>query len=85
MRTIRVQLNKPIFGGGRPAIGIAEYKLSSADIVEVEIMYRRKKDGQKSWPYIYRMLVSKLRGYPTQVVSGGVKLFVAPLGDWDIV
>lgn len=84
MRTIRVQIQKPQWMGGNPHIGIAEYKLSNADIVEVEILYVRKKDNQRSWPYLYRMTVEKLRTYPTKIVSGGVKLFVAPLGDWDV-
>lgn len=85
MRTIRVQINRPIFGGGSPAIGIAEYKLTGVDVVEVEIMYTRKSDGQKSWPHIYKMTVQKLKSFPTQVVRGGVRLFVAPLGEWDVV
>lgn len=85
MRTGRVQINKPIFKGGNPEIGVAEYRLKGLDFVEVEILYTRKSDGKKSWPYIYKMAVEKLMTYPQQIVAAGVKLRVAPMRDFDVV
>lgn len=82
MREILVKIQKPIWGGGKPQIGIADFRVEQADKVNVEIEYTRK-DGTKSYPDTYSMLVSKLKTYPTQVVGGGVTLYVAPLKDWE--
>lgn len=82
MRKVRIQIERPQWSGGSPVIGVAEYRIASADMVEVEIMYIRKKDGKRSWPNLFQMTVEKLRTYPSQIVGGGVKLFKAPLGDW---
>lgn len=85
MRTVRVELQKPIYNGGNPHIGIADFRLKGADLVEAEIMYVRKSDGRRSYPEKFVMSVTKLMTYPTQIVGSGVKLFVAPLGDWDVI
>lgn len=81
MRTVRVELRRPIWLGGKPSIGIADFKLRGADQIEAEILYTRK-DGGRSYPDKYYMAVEKLKTYPTQVVGGGVTLHVAPLSDW---
>lgn len=83
MRTTKVELKKPIWNGGKPCIGVAQFRLNSVDRVEVEIMYTRK-DGTRSYPDIYVMDVAKLVTYPTQVVGNNVKLYVAPLSDWEV-
>lgn len=83
MRTILVKLQKPIFFGGSPKLGVADFRLKGVDRVEVEIDYTRK-DGTKSYPDTYTMPASKLTKYPTQIVNGGVRLHVAPLSDWDV-
>lgn len=82
MRTVKVDIQKPIWNGGRPHIGIADFRVKSADLVQVDIGYTRK-DGTKSYPDRYQMLVSNLVKYPVQVVAGGVRLYVAPLADWE--
>jgi len=82
MREILVQINAPIWNDKKPHIGIAEYRLDDCDKVNVDIVYTRK-DGTRSFPDRYSMLVGKLKTYPTQVVGGGVRLYVAPLKDWE--
>jgi hypothetical protein len=84
MRIVRVEIQRPIWGGGKPAIGVADFRAKGADVIEAEIMYKRK-DGTRSYPDKYHMPVSALVNYPIQVVGGGVKLFVAPLADWEVV
>lgn len=84
MSSILVELKKPIWGGGKPQLGIADYKLQGADTVLVDILYTRK-DGTKSYPDRYSMKTTKLLTYPTQIVGGGVKLHVAPLQDWEVI
>lgn len=83
MREILVELQKPIWGGGSPKIGVADFRLNGSDIVNVKIGYTRK-DGTQSYPDTYTMSTSDLIKYPTQVVGGGVKLHVAPISDWKI-
>lgn len=83
MRENLVEIRGPIWNGGKPQIGIADFRIKSIDKVRVKITYKRK-DGTESYPDIYTMLVSKLLTYPVQIVGGGVKLYVAPLSDWDI-
>lgn len=82
MREILVEIDKPIWGGGKPQIGIADFRVEQADKVNVQIVFTRK-DGTRSYPDTYSMLVSKLKNYPTQRVRGGVTLYVAPLKDWE--
>lgn len=84
MSTVRVELRKPIWNGGQPHIGIADWRLKNYSHVEAVIEYTRK-DGSKSYPDVYRMEVEKLKTYPTQVVGSGTRLFVAPLSDWEVV
>lgn len=76
-----VELRGPIWNGGKPHIGVADFRIGQNDEVEVKITYRRK-DGNESYPGKYIMKAAKLRTYPTQVVGSGVTLFVAPLRDW---
>ena len=84
MSNVLVELVKPIWGGGIRSIGVAEFRVQGFDTVEVEFTYTRK-DGIKSFPDHYKMRVSKLLTYPTQTVGGGVKLYVSPMSDWEIV
>ena len=83
MRRRHVEIKKPIWGGGRPAIGIADFRVLGVDVIDVEILYERA-DGTRSYPGKYSMPIEKLMKYPKQTVRGGVKLFVAPLGDWEV-
>ena len=83
MREILVHIQKPIWGGGKPKIGVADFRVNGADIIKVKIDYARK-DGRESYPDVYKMLATKLVTYPVQVVGGGVKLYVAPLQDWEV-
>lgn len=83
MRRTLVEIQKPIWGGGRPAIGIADFRIKGVDVVDVEILYERA-DGTRSYPGTYSMPAEKLVKYPIQTVKSGVKLFVAPLSDWQV-
>lgn len=83
MRTGRVSIEKPIWNGGQPHIGIADFRCRGLDLVEVEILYTRKSDGKRSYDGLYSMKVADLMKSPTQTVRGGVKLYVAPLHEWE--
>lgn len=80
---VLVEIQKPIWNGGKPHIGVADFRIKGADIVKVKIGYTRK-DGTKSFPEVYSMPASKLLTYPTQIVGAGTTLYVAPLSDWDV-
>lgn len=82
MSTARIELKKPIWGGGSPKLGVADFRIKGVNTVEVVVEYERK-DGTKSYPGVYRMPAEKLVTYPTQIVGSGVRLFVAPLEDWE--
>lgn len=84
MSNVLVSIKAPMWGGGVRSVGVAEFRVQGFDTVEVEFTYVRK-DGVKSFPDHYRMKVSKLLTYPTKVVGGGVKLYVSPLADWEII
>lgn len=81
MREALVEIKQPIWGGGEPKIGVADFRLKMIDRIKVKITYKRK-DGTESYPGVYTMLVKDLLKYPVQVVGSGVKLHVAPLSDW---
>lgn len=76
-----VELRGPIWNGGKPHIGVADFRIGPNDEVEVKITYKRK-DGTESYPGTYIMKAAELKKYPTQVVGSGVTLYVAPLRDW---
>ncbi len=78
-----IELRKPIWNGGKPHIGVADFRIGSQGNCQVKIRYVRKSDGEESYPGWYEMDCNKLRKYPVQVVGGGVKLHVAPLEDWE--
>lgn len=82
MRRALVQIERPVFGGGKPAIGVADFRLKGIDEIDAEIMYVRKSDGRRSYPNRFRMSVNKLKEYPTRTVGSGVQLYVAPVSDW---
>ena len=82
MRTGKIEIRAPLWGGGRPNIGIADFRIKGLDVIEAEIIYVRKTDGLRSYPGTYSMKVSEITQYPTQIVRGGVKLYVVPLEDW---
>jgi hypothetical protein len=79
-----VEIQKPIWGGGTPKIGVADFRLGGANAVRVKITYRRK-DGRESYPGFYEMSVKRLMTYPKQTVGSGVQLYVAPLYDWEYI
>lgn len=83
MRQTLVSIKSPIWNGGRPHIGVAEWKVQGVDRVNVKIEYQRK-DGSYSFPGMYYMDAEKLVKYPIKIVGSGVNLYVAPLGDWDV-
>jgi len=76
-----IDIQKPIWFGGKPSIGIADYRIGQGK-VQVQITYVRK-DGFRSFPGHYEMDSSKLLKYPVQTVKGGVKLHVARLSEWE--
>ena len=80
------EIQKPIWQGElrKRCIGVADFRIKNADMMEVTIAYTRK-DGTKAHPGKYRMATDKLKTYPTQVVGSGVRLYVAPLEDWEHV
>ena len=80
-----LRISKPIWNGGKPCVGVAEFRFKNHDEIHVDITYVRKKDGRRSYPYLYSVKREQALRYPTQVVSGGVALRVIPIGDLRII
>lgn len=78
-----IEIRAPIWGGGKPKLGIATFRVGDG-LIQVKITYTRK-DGRESYPGHYEMDSNKLKKYPIQIVRGGVQLYVAPLDDWEYV
>lgn len=83
MRRAKIELRKPIWNGRKPHIGVADFKLNGVDEVAVSIEYTNKH-GQKTYPGTFTMKTEELKKYPTQVVRGRVRLYVAPLRDFEV-
>lgn len=77
MRTI--QIFSPIWNGGQRKVGIAEYKMTE-DMLKIEILYKTKTRG-RIYPEPFFISRNQAMTYPTQVVRGGVKLRLIPIGD----
>lgn len=76
------ELGSPIWRGGRPHVGLADFRIGAQN--KVKITYRRK-DGTESFPDMYYISGDKAKQYPTQVVKGGVTLHVIPLKDMEVI
>ena len=49
-------------------------------MAEVDIQYRNK-DGERVFPQLLSISSTKAKSYPIQVVGGGVRLHIIPIGD----
>lgn len=81
--SVKVEIKEPIWNGGNPAIGIADFRVKGADRIIAKISYK-KEDGTLMFPETYIMGAGKLKSYPTKVVGKGIKVYVAPLTDWEV-
>lgn len=84
MITEKYEIKAPVWNGElrKRCIGIADFRIKNAEMMEVTIGYTRK-DGTKPHPGVYRMPTSKLKTYPMETVGSGVRVYVAPLEDWE--
>jgi hypothetical protein len=74
-----VEIDEPIWDGGRRKVGVAKYKIRG-EFTYIKIRYRDAK-GELIYPYIYRADNKKLLKCPTQKVRGGVVLHKIPIAD----
>ena len=55
MNIPRVDILTPLWLGGKRRVGIAQYKLQQAPVIEVTILYRNR-DGERVYPHLYRII-----------------------------
>ena len=80
-----IQIDKPIWNGGRYCVGIAGYRVALG-ANDIEIMYKWKRGeraGQRKFPDVYTMTGKEMARYPIQVWKG-VKLHIIPVEDLHI-
>jgi hypothetical protein len=78
-----LKLKSPVWGGGSPKFGIASYRLSG-DSIYVECLYENK-DGERVYPFRYRIACTKAKTFPKQRVRGGVLLYVIPVEEFEVI
>lgn len=70
MRIHTFELRAPIWGGRKNLkIGIAEFRLRMAELIDVECIYRDKSGG-RTFPRIYRIASSKAARFPARRQKG---------------
>jgi hypothetical protein len=80
-----IQIDKPIWNGGRYCVGIASYRVALGDN-DIEIMYQWKKGeraGKRKFPDVYTITGKQIATYPIQVWKG-VRLHIIPVNDLTI-
>lgn len=78
----KYQIRSPIWNGGQPAVGLAEWKMLHDEILEIRVTHRRKKNGKLTFPGVYRTTKSHALTCPVDPKCE-VKLRVVPLADCD--
>lgn len=79
MATNRFEMAAPKWNGGKRCVGLNADRLN-CDMVEVDIRYKDKL-GVRVFPKVLNMSSTKVKTYPIQVVSGGVRLHIVPIAD----
>lgn len=80
----KYQIRSPIWNGGQPAVGLAEWKMLHDEILEIRVTHRRKKNGKLTFPGVYRTTRTHALKCPAKL-AGFTKtiLRVVPLADCD--
>ena len=63
-------------------IGIASFRIRQHNAIQIEA---RDKDGFKYYPETYYMSGSKIMTYKTQELPSGVKLYLVPIKDLEVL
>ena len=77
-----IKIRFPIWGSR--SVGVATYKIPTSGYLYIEIMYVSKKDGERAYPDVYRIDVSRLKGYPTKTIRNNLILVLIPINDLEI-
>lgn len=74
-------IKAPIWNGGKRKVGLNLKRISKHN--EIHFTYRRKSDGELSFPDTYYFDGSNVKGldYDLQTVGGGVTLVLVPFTD----
>jgi len=74
-----IQIRAPIWNGGKPWAGIADYRINPASLyTEFEIIYRNK-EGHRTFPNPYRVTTAELIQCHSRKVGHGVTVLEIPL------
>lgn len=64
-------------------VGIATFRIANLNKIEIE--YRRKSDGQKSFPHLYFMSGADIKKYPKERIPySTVEVHMVPMDDLEI-
>lgn len=64
-------------------VGIATWRVGLHN--EIRITYRRKGDGEFTYPDPFYISGDKIKKYPKQLVGGGTWLYLVPISDLEIL
>ena len=79
-----IQINAPIWNGGKRCVGIAEYRIRVAEPFTVfEVLYS-DRHNKRIYPQPFRIRTARLMAAPTQQVRGGMILRVVLLADCEV-
>lgn len=71
------RINSPIWGGGKRVVGLASDRVGVHN--EIEFLYRRKSDGELSYPDRYYISGEKIKALDFErMVRKGVTLILVP-------
>lgn len=66
------------------SVGLNVDKISLNEEIMIEILYKDRK-GNKVFPNNYTMKVKDIVSYPYQVLKYGIKVYIVPINDLNIV
>lgn len=78
MKTLKI--HSPIWS--TMSIGIAHFRVS--DDLKIEILWKDKY-GNRKFPNFYFMKKEKIMTYPTKIIHNGIKLFIIPIKDLEVI
>jgi hypothetical protein len=77
---IRIFINEPLWKNR--SVGIRDTMIKGD--LEIEIGYRNK-DGQKTFPFLYKISQEKALKYPTQIINSNIILHIIPIADLEVM
>jgi hypothetical protein len=74
-------IREPLWDGR--SVGIANFRVRGDGTLYLTISHKNK-DGNKTYPYVYKMDTKKVREYPTMTTNKGIVLHKVPIEDFEV-